>query len=165
MEAVDRERLSDDLRKKIRLIWRGVFYSLFLVLFVVSYIDVSMHFNQNRELDKHTSIDENQISELVKQGKNVFVAVDSDWCLTCKLNDVTVLNSTQIKNMLRSDNVVFVRLDWNNIDKQILDFMQKYGRSAIPFYVFFNKKIPQGIVLPEVLTEKDFRAFLREFMI
>ncbi len=165
MAAVDRERLSDDLRKKIRLIWRGVFYSLFLALFVVSYIDVSMHFNQNRELDKHTSIDENQISELVKQGKNVFVAVDSDWCLTCKLNDVTVLNSTQIKNMLRSDNVVFVRLNWNNFDKQILDFMQKYGRSAIPFYVFFNKKIPQGIVLPEVLTEKDFRAFLREFMI
>ena len=165
MAAADRERLSDDLRKKIKLIWRGVFYSLFLVLFVVSYIDVSIHFSQNRELTKHTSIDENQISELVKQGKNVIVAVDSDWCLTCKFNDVTVFNSTQIENMLSSDNVVFMRLNWNNYDIHILDFMKKYGRSAIPFYVFFNKKIPQGIVLPEVLTEKDFRAFLREFMI
>ena len=36
------------------------------------------------------------------------------------------------------------------------EFMKKYGRSGVPFYVLFSPKLANGMVLPEILTEKDF---------
>jgi suppressor for copper-sensitivity B len=44
--------------------------------------------------------------------------------------------------------------DWTNPDPAITDFLRKYGRYGIPFNIVFGPGAPQGIVLPELLTEK-----------
>ena len=67
-----------------------------------------------------------------------------------------------IKEYLRRHSVVTVDIDWTGYNPRVLEFMEKFGRKGLPFYVIFSPKVPDGLVLPEILTEKDLRDILRE---
>ena len=43
--------------------------------------------------------------------------------------------------------------DWTKPDKQIEDYLKRYGRYAIPFNQVFGPALPQGKLLPELLTK------------
>ena len=91
------------------------------------------------------------ISGHVTAGKTVFVDVTADWCVTCKVNKVLVLDTEAINSQLKQKNVVAMRADWTRPDRQITDFLQRFMRYGIPFNVVFRPQAPQGIVLPELL--------------
>ena len=86
----------------------------------------------------------------------------ADWCLTCKFNDFLTLNNYKIRNMIADGRLVLLRSDWTAYDKKTLEFMEKYGRKGVPFYILYSPKFPNGMVLPEVLNESDFSALIRD---
>ena len=98
------------------------------------------------------SFNAGKISELVKEGKVVFVDVTAEWCVTCAVNKKLVLTSTEIENRLTAPSVVAMRADWTKRDGDITQFLQKYGRYGIPFNIVFGPGAPEGIPLPEILT-------------
>lgn len=99
------------------------------------------------------AFDERAISELVGQGKVVFVDITADWCLTCKANKKFVLSNAEIRQALHhNDKVVAMQADWTNPNPTIAAFLQKYGRYGIPFNAVFGPAAPNGIILPELLS-------------
>lgn len=91
----------------------------------------------------------------LKAGKTVFIDFTADWCLTCKVNETTVLNTAAVIDKLKSLNVVTLRADWTRQDPTISRLLQKFGRSGVPLYVVFPAKNPTApIVLPEVISQE-----------
>lgn len=93
-----------------------------------------------------------RIDTLVADGQVVVVDVTADWCVTCKVNKLTVLDSEAILPRLSQAGVVAMQADWTRPDPVISAFLARYGRYGIPFNVVYGPGAPQGIPLPEILT-------------
>lgn len=94
-----------------------------------------------------------RLDEEIARGKTVFVDFTADWCLTCKVNEKTVLAKQEIVNTFRAQGVVALRADWTNRNPEITALLGKFGRSGVPLYVIFPASRPEApIVLPEVIT-------------
>ena len=93
-----------------------------------------------------------RIDTLVADGQVVVVDVTADWCVTCKVNKLTVLDSDAILPRLSQAGVVAMQADWTRPDPVISAFLARYGRYGIPFNVVYGPGAPQGIPLPEILT-------------
>ena len=48
-----------------------------------------------------------------------------------------------------------VRGDWTKPSKKIDAYLKKYNRFGIPFNAFFSPKYPNGLLLSEILSEKQ----------
>jgi len=97
--------------------------------------------------------DRAQIDREVAAGRIVFVDVTADWCLTCQVNKALVLNIGAVRDRLGSDNVVAMKADWTRPDPRITRFLADFGRYGIPFNVVYGPGAPEGVPLPEILTE------------
>jgi thiol:disulfide interchange protein len=94
------------------------------------------------ELDKDT-----------KAGKTVLLDFTAQWCLTCKVNELAVLDSAPIVDKIKALKVVPMRADWTTQDETISKLLRKFNRSGVPLYVIFPGQHPDApIVLPEVIT-------------
>lgn len=110
---------------------------------------------------RRLKLDKNEIDSYLKKGNIIIVKVGADWCLTCKFNNFTVFDNITISSALAYHKVKIIEVDWTNYDKEVLEFMKKFGRSGLPFYVIFSRSIPDGMVLPEVLTDADLISIIR----
>jgi suppressor for copper-sensitivity B len=85
-------------------------------------------------------------------GKLVFVDVSAAWCLTCKANELTVLDRSPVADYLRDAGVVAMRADWTSPDPAVTAYLQSFGRYGVPLDVVYGPGAPDGIALPELLT-------------
>lgn len=97
--------------------------------------------------------DRSRIDALVAEGRVVFVDVTADWCLTCKANKALVLDRGAVAERLGDGSVVPMRADWTRPDDGIAAYLADYGRYGIPFNAVYGPAAPEGVVLPEILTE------------
>ncbi|CAG9262596.1 protein-disulfide reductase DsbD family protein [Paraburkholderia caribensis] len=97
------------------------------------------------------TFDSNAISPLVASGKIVLVDVTASWCLTCKVNELSVLDTAAVRSRLEQDNIVRMRADWSRYNPQIARYIQSFGRFGIPLDVVYGPNRPQGQLLPEIL--------------
>ena len=89
----------------------------------------------------------------LKQNRTVFIDFTADWCLTCKVNERTVMSDNSVIEKFKTVNAVAVRADWTNRNPDITRLLAKFGRSGVPLYVIFPAGKPNApIVLPEVIT-------------
>jgi len=87
--------------------------------------------------------------------KTVLLDFTADWCLTCKFNEKTVLDSDPVVNKIKALNVVPMQADWTVQDPEITKLLNKFNRSGVPLYVIFPSSRPdQPIVLPEVINQQ-----------
>ena len=100
------------------------------------------------------AFDEAAIPGLIAAGKTVFVDVTADWCITCQVNKSLVLAQGAVLDVFRADNVVIMKADWTRPDPMIADFLARNGRFGIPFNAVYGPKLPTGIILPELLSER-----------
>ena len=96
---------------------------------------------------------EESLLQYIENKRVVLIDVTADWCITCHFNKVTTLNSKILAEYLNKYNVITIRADWTNKDKEILDFINKYGRYGIPVNIIYGPKNKEGILLPEILSK------------
>ena len=93
------------------------------------------------------------LEEDLRGDRPVFLDFTAEWCLTCKVNEKTVLTSKEVVDRLHALNVLTVRADWTNRNPDITKLLSKFGRSGVPLYVIFPPgRSSNPIVLPEVIT-------------
>lgn len=92
------------------------------------------------------------LHRMVATGQTVLVDVTAAWCLTCKANELAVLDRPPVADQLRNGRVVAMRADWTRADPAITAYLQSFGRYGVPFDVVYGPGVPQGIPLPELLT-------------
>jgi thiol:disulfide interchange protein len=92
-------------------------------------------------------------SELA-QGRTVFVDFTAAWCLTCKFNEATVLESGDVRAAFQRGGIVKMKADWTNADPAITKILKQFGRPGVPLYVLYpSDKSQEPFVFPELLTK------------
>ena len=76
--------------------------------------------------------------QFAANGQPVFVDVTADWCFTCKVNKALVLDTVAVAQSFKAFNVVAMRADWTHPDNNITQFLAKFGRSGVPFYILYQ---------------------------
>lgn len=99
------------------------------------------------------SFEMEKISTAVDAGQTVFVDVTADWCLTCKANKRFVLTKETVQSALLQDDVVPLVADWTRPNDMIANYLNANGRYGIPFNIVYGPNAPDGIALPELLTQ------------
>ena len=95
------------------------------------------------------------IPEIIAKNEVVFLDITADWCVTCKFNKINVLNSEKVSEFFDTQEVTLIKADWTQPNEKITEFLKKYNKFGIPFNAFYSSKFPDGIVMNEILTEKQ----------
>ncbi|TAN58814.1 MAG: copper-binding protein, partial [Rhodospirillales bacterium] len=106
--------------------------------------------------------DEAAIPGLVGQGKRVFVDVTADWCVTCQVNKRLVLSREAVQALLTAPDTVAMQADWTRPNQAIGAYLARFGRFGIPFNVVYGPGAPEGLPLPELLSEQSVIEALRQ---
>jgi thiol:disulfide interchange protein len=94
-----------------------------------------------------------QLDTYLRGTSPVFIDFTAEWCLTCKVNEKTVLADESVIEKFKSTGMIPIRADWTSRNPTITKLLAKFGRSGVPLYVIFPAGKPgQPIVLPEVIT-------------
>jgi len=94
-----------------------------------------------------------RLQEEISQGHVVFVDFTAAWCLTCKFNEASVLESALVREAFQRHSVTKLRADWTNGDPAITKLLQQFGRPGVPLYVLYPGKSQDPVVFPELLTK------------
>ncbi len=86
------------------------------------------------------------------QNHPVFVDFTAAWCITCKFNEKSVLESGAVRESFQRHAVTKMKADWTNGDPAITKLLQQFGRPGVPLYVLYPGKAGEPFVFPELLT-------------
>ncbi len=129
-----------------------------LVLFSIFSLSSFKVFQQNIIIDNEKdwlNFFDVEVDKLINNKQLVFLDITADWCATCQFNKLNVLNSNKIIQLFKDNKVTLVRADWTRPNRKINIFLEKYDRFGIPFNAFFSSNFPDGILLSELLSEKE----------
>jgi suppressor for copper-sensitivity B len=98
---------------------------------------------------------ENQLHRLVDEGNVVVVDVTADWCITCKFNKLRVFHDADVMKKIQQDKVFAMRADITKPNEEVLQFIHKKGRYAIPFNAVYGPKAPEGLLTSELLSKEE----------
>ena len=82
----------------------------------------------------------------------MFVDVTAEWCVTCKANKYNVLLRDEVQAALSAPDVVALRGDWTRPSTKITAFLNRRGSAAGPFNQIYGPGLPEGRVLPALLS-------------
>lgn len=95
-----------------------------------------------------------RVQEELDDGRSVFVDFTADWCITCKFNERTAIETPGIRALLKEKNITPIKADWTNANPEITAALKSFGRVGVPLYVLYPASDPTApIILPELLTE------------
>lgn len=93
------------------------------------------------------------LAELRQQGRPVFAYFTADWCLTCKVNEKTAIETAEVQKAFKAHNVAILVGDWTNGDAKLGRFIEAHNRAGVPLYLYYAPGAAQPQVLPQVLTK------------
>ena len=97
----------------------------------------------------------NRISELIAEGKTVYVDFTAKWCLQCQVNKKLVFQSNKTKSVVKAfkrNNVVPILADWTQKDPEITQALENLGRVGVPLNVIYSSKLKEPFILPSILS-------------
>ena len=100
------------------------------------------------------AFDHNKIVFDKKSGKNIFIALGAEWCLTCKFNE-RIFKTEKFKKLIRENNIALYYGDWTNKTDAITYFLESYSRQGVPFYIFFKGE-EKLLIFPTLLLTESF---------
>lgn len=103
-----------------------------------------------------------KLAALRAAGTPVFVDMTADWCVTCKANEHTVLNTQAFRDLLQRTGAAYMKGDWTDVNPSISAFLQQYHSPGVPLYVVFPKNGGPGKQLSTVLTSSMVEQALTE---
>jgi suppressor for copper-sensitivity B len=103
-----------------------------------------------------------KIKNYLDDCKIVIIDVTANWCITCKFNKITVLETDQITNILSQSHIIAMRADFTNRDDDIAAFLKSHKRHGIPFNIVYGPAKPDGIALSEILSIKELIQAINE---
>jgi thiol:disulfide interchange protein len=93
-------------------------------------------------------------------GNPVMVDVTAAWCVSCLVNDATVLRSSEFAQSVKRNHLALLRGDWTKGDREITRYLESFKRAGVPLYVLYPSINAGGepIVLPQILTKEGVVA-------
>ena len=111
----------------------------------------------NWDINKNISLP----NQLATKGEIVFVDITADWCITCQVNKALVLETKQVAEIFKRNNVKVLVLDWTKPNKNIKKFLTKKQRYGIPYNEIYGPLLLNGKILSELLTIKEIQKYIK----
>jgi len=141
---------------KFRIYQIPLIISLIIIFFLTPYLNSFQKINEeNYKSNNWLDFNSKNITEIIANNEIIFLDITADWCITCKFNKINVLNSKTVSDFFDSQEVTLIKADWTQPNEKINKFLKKYNKFGIPFNAFYSSKFPEGIVMNEILTEKQ----------
>ncbi len=103
------------------------------------------------------------VQATLARGLPAFVVFTADWCLTCKVNEKTVLDRPAVREALENGRYALFKADWTRRDDSIRAKLAEFGRAGVPLYLVYDPAAPtQPRVLSELLTQDAVVTALAE---
>ena len=140
---------------------RGVVLLLMLLLVVASgYYFIGQRFHRSAVVETSTisgngwaKFTPERLASEIQQGHSVFLDFTAAWCITCKFNESTVLETAAVRTAFADRQIVKLKADWTNGDPAITKLLQHFGRPGVPLYVLYPGGTEQPYIFPELLTK------------
>jgi thiol:disulfide interchange protein/DsbC/DsbD-like thiol-disulfide interchange protein len=94
-----------------------------------------------------------RLASELQQRHPVFIDFTAEWCITCKFNESTVLETGAVRAAFSEHQIVKLKADWTNGDPAITKLLKQFGRPGVPLYVLYPGGTAQPYVFPELLTK------------
>jgi thiol:disulfide interchange protein DsbD len=101
------------------------------------------------------------VRSLHDQAKPYFIDFTAAWCLSCQINERTVLGNSRVLSAFQEGGVTLVKADWTQRDAAITRALHSYGRDGVPLYVLERPGRPPRL-LPALLTPEIVLNSLQE---
>lgn len=103
------------------------------------------------------------VRKLRAQGHPVFVDFTAAWCVTCKVNERTVLHTHKTKYLFEQTNTKVLIADWTNHNDTITAELARHGRAGVPLYLFYPAGTTEidPIILPQILSFNTLEKALK----
>ena len=92
--------------------------------------------------------------DLRSKNQPYFINFTAAWCITCQSNEITAFSKDGFKSLLEEKNIEYIKADWTNRNDAITRSLKKYGRSGVPFYVYWEPGFENPKILPAILTDQ-----------
>ena len=97
--------------------------------------------------------DAKTLATLRAEGRPIFINLTADWCITCLANEKVAFTEMFYTEM-EKNNIVYLKGDWTNQDKEITSFLNEHNRNGVPLYLMYPKNGGSPEVLPQILLEQ-----------
>jgi len=104
-------------------------------------------------VQSETVIDMAQIDDKIQHGKIVLVAIDADWCVHCRINEIMALTPYNLERWRRMYNFEYLEVDATDPSPSVVDFLKRYNQITPPLYVLFSYQLQDGLVLSDFLND------------
>lgn len=144
-----------------------------LLRYIAIILTITLTFSLPNDLPKKTTIihknerywqtfDEMEIHKQVAKGNVVIVDITADWCITCKFNKLRVLHNQKITDMLSQSNIIAMRGDITKPNPDIMKYLGKNNRFAIPFNAVYGPNAKKGLLASELLSTEELLTLIRQ---
>jgi thiol:disulfide interchange protein DsbD len=101
-----------------------------------------------------------ELNSLRATGNPVMVDITAAWCVSCLVNDATVLSSDEFAQLVKRNHLALLRGDWTKSDPEITRYLESFNRAGVPLYVLYPSIHTGGepAVLPQILTKEGVAA-------
>jgi thiol:disulfide interchange protein len=104
---------------------------------------------------------EQAVAEALAAGQPCFVVFTADWCITCQMNEHTVLNRPAVREALQEAEFALFKADWTRRDEVIRQKLAEFGRAGVPLYLVYSPDAPdRPQILSELLSQREVIAAL-----
>ena len=142
----------------------GRSYSLLKVIAVAMIIPALALPLMNEEETEGTVLwinyDSKTLATLRAEGRPVFINLTADWCITCLANEKVAFTEMFYTEM-EKNNIVYLKGDWTNQDKEITSLLNEHNRNGVPLYLMYPKNGGSPEVLPQILVEQTLLEAIR----
>ena len=101
----------------------------------------------------HRSWSPQRVHQLQAEGRAVFVNFTAAWCITCKVNELTVFSREDVKALFQDTNTAYLVADWTNKNAQIAHEIARHGRAGVPLYLLYPPITEGEQVSPDILPQ------------
>ena len=95
---------------------------------------------------------EARLAVLRKEGRPVFAYFTADWCLSCKVNEASSIDTAATRAAFAKNRVAVLVGDWTDGDPALGRFISAHNRAGVPLYLYYAPGAAEPRVLPQVLT-------------
>jgi thiol:disulfide interchange protein/DsbC/DsbD-like thiol-disulfide interchange protein len=95
-----------------------------------------------------------RLDAALAEGRPIFIDFTADWCVNCKFNERTVLDTAEVRGALKNGGFLTLKADWTRNDPDITAILRKFQRAGVPLYLVYPAGGGAPQILPELLTKQ-----------
>ena len=150
------ERITLNQLNKIRRS-SVIFMGVLLLFFVSGGIYATRHLQINRQPEVAQTQIVGELQKLRAEGKPILVIIEADWCFKCRIYRFWTLNPLILRQWKDRYDLHVIRM---NKTADLAEYMPRYRQYALPFYILYTRKYPEGLVLTSDIEISKMELFM-----